>query len=91
MRVFKIKQVWKQTNISKKEIKRILIDLDVITASWAVKNDRGLVVELYVDKGTHDETTLLVTEAFVLLLLEISNAREYNIIVSDHEEEVQDA
>ena len=90
MKVFKIKEIQKSTGISKKELKKILMNLGVITASWAVKDDRGLVVELYKYKTKHTETTLLITEAFVLLLLEIANAREYRNICSEHEEEVKD-
>lgn len=79
MKVFKIKQVRKSLGLSKKETKTILMRCGAITASWAVKSAKGLVVELIDPKRHHIETTLFITEAGAALLEEIVHAREWEV------------
>ena len=88
MIVYKVKQISLKLALKKKEIKGILLSIGAISASWAIKDAKGLLVELQVDKGTHTETTLYLTEACVLLLSEVANAREYAALVKHHKEEV---
>lgn len=80
MRIYKIKQVANTIGLSKKEIKSILLGMQIITASWAVKEDQDLVVELNVFKGKNTLTTPFITEKGVNLLREISTAKESNVI-----------
>lgn len=87
MIVLTVKEVSLKLGLKKKEIKVVLMSVGAISASWAVKDSKGLLVELHVNKGTHTETTPYLTEACILLLSEVANAREYAKIVKDHKEE----
>ena len=77
MNVYKIKAVKAQTGLTKKEIKQILLEMGVITASWAVTNSKGLVVELQEQDGAFTETTLLITEMGLGLLSEVADTKRW--------------
>ncbi len=77
MNVYKIKSVKQLTGLTKKEIKKILFEMDVITASWAVRDDKGLVVELQEVDGNFTETTILITDKGLGLLDEIATTKEW--------------
>ena len=81
MNVYKIKTVKRLTGLSKKEIKKILFDLEIITASWAVRDAKGLVAELHETEGSYTETTLLITDKGLGLLDEIATTKEWR---ADH-------
>lgn len=80
MRIYKVKQAAQTVGLSKKEVKSILLGMGVITGSWAIKEARGLVVELNVFKGKNTLTIPFITENGIALLREIAIARETNLI-----------
>ncbi len=84
--LIKIKEVCLDKDIPKKVVKKILVDLGVITKSWAIKDSKGLVMELRVNRGTHVETTPLLTEAGVILITEIAVARNRESMIVEEEE-----
>lgn len=68
--LFSIKTVAKLVGVRKKEIKGILLDKGIITYSLAIRNGGGYVAEICVYHDDHVETSLRLTTAGVIMLIE---------------------